>query len=142
MADTLTLYGRCGNKLSDWTATGTIKLMLCTSLYTPNYDTHEYKSSVTNEITSVLNAGYTSGGKTLSSLSTSYVASSNETLFDATDVVWTGELTARQAICYVEKTANETSPLLFNVTFTGDKTIESGTLTFTWDADGIFKTTV
>lgn len=52
-----------GNASIDWLS-DTIKCMLCTSTYTPNLDTHIYKSSVTNEITGT---GYTAGGATLGS---------------------------------------------------------------------------
>ena len=41
-----------------------IKVMLCTSSYTPDLDAHVYKSSVTNEVTGT---GYTAGGAVLGS---------------------------------------------------------------------------
>lgn len=42
----------------------TIKVMLCTSSYTPDLDAHVYKSSVTNEVSGT---GYTATGATLTS---------------------------------------------------------------------------
>ena len=39
--------------------TDTLKVMLCTSTYTPNQDTHQYKSDVTNEVSGT---GYTATG--------------------------------------------------------------------------------
>lgn len=55
------LYGnvllKALNKEVDWDS-DTIKVMLTTSSYTPNQDTHIYKSSVTNEVTGT---GYTAG---------------------------------------------------------------------------------
>lgn len=40
----------------------TIKIMLTTSSYTPNYATHDYKDDVTNEVSGT---GYSAGGATL-----------------------------------------------------------------------------
>lgn len=54
--------------------TDTIKAMLTTSAYTPNTDTHRYKSSVTNEVTGT---GYTAGGVTLASKTVTYTAANS-----------------------------------------------------------------
>jgi hypothetical protein len=54
MAVTALVYGgflqSLANKEIDLD-TDVLKVMLCTSTYTPNQDTHKYKSSVTNEVT-------------------------------------------------------------------------------------------
>jgi hypothetical protein len=52
----------------------TIKAMLTTSTYSPNLDTHRYKSSVTNE---VVGTGYTAGGVTLASKTVTYTAANS-----------------------------------------------------------------
>lgn len=54
--------------------TDTIKVMLCTSTYTPDLDAHIYKSSVTNEVSGT---GYTAGGATLASASSTYTAANS-----------------------------------------------------------------
>lgn len=54
--------------------TDTIKVMLCTSSYTPNRGTHAYKSDVTNEVSGT---GYTATGATLASVTLSYVAANS-----------------------------------------------------------------
>lgn len=49
--------------------TDTLKAMLCTSAYTPDQDTHQYKSSITNEVSTVattLAASAASGATTVS----------------------------------------------------------------------------
>ena len=46
--------------------TDTIKVMLVTSTYTPNQDTHTKRSDVTNEVSGT---GYTAGGATLGAVS-------------------------------------------------------------------------
>lgn len=69
----------------------TIKAMLCTSSYTPNYDTHQYKSSVGSEVSGT---GYTPTGATLSSCTVTYTAANswgtsraNSTAYTAGQVV-------------------------------------------------------
>lgn len=144
MADTLTMYGQCSRSISEWTSATTIKLALLADTYTASQDLHDFFDDVSAQEISGYSAtsSYTTGGATLASRSATYTATSNETAFDAADVVWTGSITARYGVCYIEKTSNDTSPLLFYVTFTADKTSDSGNFTFTWDSAGIFKTTV
>jgi hypothetical protein len=68
------LYGLTAQKMIDgstpivWT-TATLKVALTTSTYTPNQDTHHFFSDITNEITGT---GYTAGGATLTSPTTTY----------------------------------------------------------------------
>jgi hypothetical protein len=59
----------------------TIKVMLCTSSYTPSQGTHQYKSSITNEVTGT---GYTAGGTTVASVSVS--VSGTTFAFDGGDI--------------------------------------------------------
>ena len=65
----------------NWTS-HTIKAMLCTSAYTPNQDTHQYKSSVTNESAGT---GYTAGGVALAGKTVNYTAGTNTLILDASD---------------------------------------------------------
>ena len=85
MAVTANLYGlflqSLANKEIDLD-TDVIKVMLCTSTYTPNQDTHRYKSSVTNEVTGT---GYTAGGATLGTVAVTYDTATNTLKFDAAD---------------------------------------------------------
>lgn len=71
--------------------TDTIKVMLTTSSYTPNRDTHETKNDITNEISGT---GYTAGGVTLASKTITYTAAdswatarANSTAYAVGDVV-------------------------------------------------------
>lgn len=54
MAVSTYVYGnmllKAFNKEIDWTADD-IKIMLCTSSYTPDQDAHDYKDDITNEVT-------------------------------------------------------------------------------------------
>lgn len=122
--------------------TDTIKVMLCTSSYTPNQDTHQYKSSVTNEVTGT---GYTAGGLTIVSPTVTYNTGTNTVTFDSTtDPQWTGStITARYAVYYDATPGSDaTRPLISYVDFGADVTSTAGNFTITLDAAGIFTVTV
>lgn len=114
----------------------TIKVMLCTSSYTPDQDTHQYKSSVTNEVTGT---GYTAGGQALTSVTVTYTGASNTFTFDSADPSWaSSSITARYAVYYDATPASDaTRPLLAYVDFGADKTSDGGPFTITVDAAGI-----
>jgi len=113
-----------------------LKVMLCTSSYVPNQDTHQYKSSVTNEVTGT---GYTAGGATLGSVTVVYDAPSNTLTLDAADASWpTSTLTARYAVVYDSTPASDaTRPLIAYVDFGADVSSTAATFTLAWDAAGI-----
>lgn len=119
----------------------TVKVMLCTSSYTPNQDTHRYKSSVTNEVSG---SGYTAGGATLTSVSATYSASTNTFTFDAADVSWASStITARYAVFYDDTPAASTAkPLIAYWDFGADVSSSGGPFALTFDAAGIFTATV
>jgi hypothetical protein len=117
----------------------TIKVMLCTSSYTPSQGTHQYKSSITNEVTGT---GYTAGGTTVASVSVS--VSGTTFAFDGGDISWTSAtFTARYGILYDSTPATDaTRPLLGYIDFGADQSPSAGTLSITWDATGIGAVTV
>lgn len=119
----------------------TIKVMLCTSAYTPDQDAHQYKNSVTNEVTGT---GYTAGGATLTSPAVTYTGATNVFAFDAADASWaTSTITARYAVIYDATPATDaTRPLLAYVDFGSDVSTTGGTFSITWDAAGLFTVTV
>ena len=139
MAVTATLFGgflqSLANKEIDLD-TDTLKVMLCTSTYAPNQDTHRYKSSVTNE---VAGTGYTATGATLTGVVVTYNAATNTLMFDANDVSWpSSTLTARYAVVYDSTPASDaTRPLIALVDFGADVSTTSGTFQITWSASGI-----
>lgn len=84
------LYGnvfvKAFNKEIGITAGATnLKVMLCGTGYTPNKDTHIYKSSVTSEITGT---GYTAGGQTLTGVTITYNTSTDKTTISFTAPNW------------------------------------------------------
>jgi hypothetical protein len=139
MAVTAKLYGLALKSMAEGKMvldSDTLKVMLCSSSYTPAQDTHQFKSDVTNEITGT---GYTAGGDTLTSVTLTYTAGTNVLALDAADVVWSGStITARYAVIYDSTPATDaTRPLIAYVDFGADQSDSSGTFTITWDAAGI-----
>ena len=136
-------YGGAGDGTSqsarrvDW-LNDTIKVMLCTSSYTPAQTTHAYRSSITNEVSGT---GYTSGGATLGSKTAT--KSSLVVSLDAADTSWTtATITARYAVIYKDTGSSSTDPVLGYIDFGSDQTSTAGTFTITWDSTGIFVYTV
>lgn len=126
-----------------WTS-DTIKVALTTSAYTPNQDTHEFFSDVTNELSTA--NGYTAGGATLGTKSVTADATSNETRLIAANTVWTATsgntITARRAVIYKSTGTAGTSPLLGWVDFGADVSATGDTFTITWNAtNGVLRIT-
>lgn len=115
--------------------TDTIKVALVTSSYSPNQDTHEFFSSVTNE---VVGTGYSAGGAALANKAVTEDTTDDEGVFDADDTSWAGStITARAAVLYKDTGNAATSPLIAYVDFGADKSTTSGTFLITWNAEGI-----
>jgi hypothetical protein len=106
---------------------------LTTSSYTPNQDTHDYYSDITNELTTT--GGYTAGGVQLTS--DDITQTNNVIKWDSTDPSWTSAtFTARRAFYYAETGANDV--LISWVDFGADETVSAGTFTIVQHANGIF----
>lgn len=118
-----------------------LKGMLYGSGYTPNQDTHQYKSSVTSEVTG---PGYTAGGATVGAITVSYDAGTNKLSFDGVDAAWVAAtLTARGMVLYDSTPATDaTRPLIGYVDFGADISSTASTFTVSWDAAGIGAVTV
>ena len=108
--------------------TDTFKIMLTTSAYTPNQDTHNFRDDVTNE---VMGTGYTAGGATLSGVSVTYDSATNEVRISWTDPTWTtATITARTAVIYKSRGGASTADeLLAYCTEAADVTSTAGTFT-------------
>lgn len=119
------------------TFTGTVKVVLLTSAYTLNQDTHEFLSDViANEATGGGSTGYTAGGLTLASLATATDASTNVASFDGADI--TGlNLSACYAVVCLSTGTNSTSPI-YTVTDLSEGTGVNVTVTaLVWNSLGI-----
>lgn len=113
----------------------TIKVMLVTSSYTPDADTHTFKDDVTNEVSGT---GYTAGGETLASKTVTQDNTDNEGVFDAADVTWsTSTITARAAVMYKDTGTASTSPVMVYFDFGSDQSSSAGDFTIQWGSEGI-----
>lgn len=135
------LIAKVFNKEVDWDS-DSIKVLLVSSAYTPNQDTHDYLDDVVaNEVSG---AGYTAGGQALTSKTVTYDAANNVTVLDAADVTWASStITARYAVVYDDSGAtNAQKALIGYVDFGSDQSSTNGNFTLTWDATGIYRFTV
>lgn len=123
------------SKEIDW-LNDEIKIMLCTSSYVPNQDTHVYLSHITGEVAA--GNGYTTGGIVLSGKTMTYNDATNTTILDCNDVAWlTSSITARYAVVYDNTPATaEAKPLLALVDFGENKTSISDEFRIIWNLSG------
>lgn len=116
----------------------TVKLALVTSSYTPNRDTHDFWDDVSaNELAN--GNGYTTGGATLTTLTWSYDAASDQVRLDCDDVTWTftAGKTWRYGVVYVDTAgASSTDPLMALLDWGSDQTVSTA-YTITIDSAGL-----
>jgi hypothetical protein len=106
--------------------TDSFKIMLVTSSYTPNKDTHTKRSDVTNQISGT---GYTSGGVSTAVTVTNDTANDRIDINFA-DVSWaSATLTAAAAVIYKTTGTASTDNLVAYLDFGGNVTSTNGTFT-------------
>ena len=129
------------NKELDWDSDD-IRVMLVSSAYTPNQDTHDYLDDVS--AFEVNGTGYTAGGSALTSKTSTYDPATNTIVLDAADVTWANStITARYAVIYNNTGANAASkPLVAYVDLVSDQASNAGNFVIEWDAAGILRLTV
>lgn len=111
--------------------TDTFKLMLTTSTYTPNQDTHDFRDDVTNEVGA--SGTYSAGGATLAGVSVSYDSATNEVRIAWTSPSFTSAtITARTAVIYKSRGgAASADELVAYCTEASDISSTAGTFTVT-----------
>lgn len=115
--------------------TDTIKVMLVTSSYVANQDTHEDRADVTNEVSGT---GYTTGGAEITSKTVTADNTDNEGVFDGADVTWsTATITARGAVIYKSTGVAANDLLVCYLDFTSDQSSSAADFTIAWNAEGI-----
>jgi hypothetical protein len=123
--------------------TDSFKAMLTTVSYVIDataIDTHQFRSSVTNEITG---AGYTAGGVALTTVTCTYDTATNEVRWDFDDPTWTGAtFTARNMIVYKNRGSAATDDLVMWVNFGQDEAVVSGLFAYIVPATGALAYTV
>jgi len=120
--------------------TDDIKVMLVTSTYTPNIDTHTKASDITNE---VVGTGYTAGGVSLTTKAVTADNTNDLGKFDADDVTWaTSTITARGAVIYKSRGgASSADELVAYLDFVSDKISTAGNFNLIFNANGILTLT-
>jgi len=124
------IYNSCPHDLARGNIdfdTDSFKVLLVTSTYSPNKDTHTKRSDVTNEVTGT---GYTAGGVASACTVTKDTANDKVTLAFA-GVSWaTSTITARGAVIYKARGgASSADELVAYVDFNGDIATTGGTFT-------------
>jgi hypothetical protein len=105
----------------------TFKLMLVTSSYTANKDTHLKRSSVTNEVSGT---GYTAGGATTACTVAKNTTDDRVTLTFASVSFSTATITARAGVIYKSRGGADTADeLVAYVDFGGDVTSTAANFT-------------
>lgn len=127
------------SKASDFLS-NTIKVMLTTSAFTPDQDTLEFKSDVTNEISGT---GYTAGGATLTNKTLTYTAGTNVLKIDADDLSWPGAtFTTRWGVMYDDTPVAAGDKIVYcSIDFGADKSPSNAAFTIIFAAAGILTTT-
>lgn len=117
--------------------TDTIKIMLVTSAYVPNVDTHTKRSDITSE---VVGTGYTAGGIALANKTMTVDNANDRALWDADDPFWTvATITARGAVLYKARGGAATADELIGyLDFGADKTSTGANFTVQFATAGIY----
>lgn len=123
------------NKEVDWDSDD-IVLTLHTSSYTPDLDTHDYVSDLSNELSTA--GGYTAGGAALASKTLTYTAADSWATTAATTTAYTVDWVVRPSTgnghlyrCVVAGTSGGSAPTWPTVI---GQTVADGTVT--WEAAG------
>ena len=115
----------------------TIKAVLLTASYTPNADTHQYYSDLTNEVAN--GNGYTTGGQALTGKSVTQDDTGDKATFDSDDPTWSGAtFTARYVALIKDTGTGSTSPLIGLWDFGSDKTATGGSFVVQVNSGGWF----
>ena len=115
----------------------THKGLLVTDTYAPNFDTHDFRDDITNEIGS--GGGYTTGGNTITTTVITFAAPAAESLkWDYDDPQWpTSTITAAMAhIAYFNVGSAATDQLILLQDFVTAATTSAGLLLVQIHADG------
>lgn len=115
--------------------TDQINVTLHTSGYTPNLDTHQFFSDVTNELSG---GGYTSGGYILATKTVTSDTTNDRVELSAANTVITGFTGTFRYIIVRKFNATASASRLISVIDLGsDQNFTNETCTLTWNAEGI-----
>lgn len=113
----------------------TFKLMLVTSAYTPDVDTHADRADVTNEVSGT---GYTAGGATVANTAVTQDNTNDLAKFDGDDVTWANStITARGAVMYKSTGTAANDLLVKYFDFGSDQSSSNANFAVQFGAGGI-----
>ena len=114
----------------------TFKVMLLTSSHSSNVDVQAFIDDISsNEISGT---GYTAGGASLASSSTSQDNAGNEGVWDAADSTWSSAtFTARFYAVYKDTGTPGTSRIIFIEDMGSDQSPSAGDFTIQWNTEGL-----
>lgn len=120
-----------------------IWIALVSNSYSPDGDTHVYRSSLTNVVAA---SGLSNGGMfALSSPLVTTNATTNQGVLDGSDILLaniTFGTTVRAAVLFGSTAAGSASdPLIAYVDFSTDQAVTAGTFQITWASGGILAVT-
>ena len=121
--------------------TDTVKCLLLKSTYSPNQDTHRYKSDLVVASNEVTGTNYNAGGVTLASKTVTYTAGTNTLMLDSADPAWTALTVTgiRYAVFYVDTGTAGTSALLSYMDFAADQSPSAQNFTIVLPVTGIIQ---
>lgn len=119
----------------NFTTLNALKVLLTTSSYTPNIDTHDFRNDVTNEIAVT---GY--APLSLSGVTWTYDAANNRSVLTADPITWIPlAATVRYAVIYGNVGTAATDPLLGYIDFESNTDLTSQGLNLAWPSGGFFR---
>lgn len=116
----------------------TWKLSLHTATFTPNVDTMNFYSDLTNEVATA--SGYTAGGAALAAPTFTYDSATDQVRLDFTDPSWTfsASVSWRYGVAWIDTAgASTTDPVMLLLDWGSTQTV-SGTYTITIDPTGLY----
>lgn len=116
----------------------THKALLVEDGYTHNYDTHDFRNDLTNEVSGT---GYSTGGTTITTTEVTVGSPAAGTLkYDHDDVSWSNSTipNAMALVGYFNVGANTTDQLIYLLDFVTAVSTTSGLLTVQIAANGVF----
>jgi len=122
----------------DFTAASAVKCMLTTNTYAQDYDAHDFRNDVTNEVTGT---NYSTGGVVLTSGAVTYDSASDETRIDFADPTFTNITVSniRKAVFYHNVGTSATDHLLWAYIFDGDQSVTAADFIIQLDVTGAAK---
>jgi hypothetical protein len=142
MAVTTKVYGLLAKSMANGLVdfeNHSLKAMLCTNVYVPNQDTHQFKNSISGEVVA---SGYAAGGLAINGRTINYNSVENLITVNASNLVWpsitmTG---ARYLVVYDDSYSTPaTKPLILYVDFGANMDAAGQSFYYNWPSGVLIK---